>query len=207
VAEMRVVHPGVRIVVLLLLLGLLTLGGIVWFDYLGILDAKSVLAPLYGLLGMQKRSAPLDADDPNLLAKERLTKQADALALRQEDQDRRDAELTRRDKELTQRSEDLKDREAAVEAREKAFNEQVKAFDNRRVNLVQNSKYLTSMPPDKAVGIMKNMDDQDVIDIFRITEQEAARAGEDSPVAFWLSQMDAQKAATLQRKMARKSGG
>ncbi len=204
--EMRVVHPGVRIVVLVLLLVLLVLGGIVWFDYLGIVDAKSVLAPIYGLFGLQTRAA-VAVDDPNLLARERLAKQADALALRLEEQDRREAELARRDRELTQRAEDLKDREQAADAREKAFNEQVKAFENRRVNLVQNSRYLTSMPPKNAVDILMKMEDQDVIDLFRITEQEAARAGEDSPVAYWLSQMPADRAAALERKMARKSGG
>lgn len=204
---MRVVHPGVRIFVLMLLLILLTLGGIVWFDYLGIVNAKTVLAPVYGLLGARRPSAPIDTEDPNLLARERLAKEADALALRHEEQDRRDSELSRRDTELTQRAEDLKDREQAVEAREKAFNEQVKAFENRRVNLVQNSRYLTSMPPKNAVDILTKMEDQDVIDIFRITEQEAARAGEDSPVAFWLSQMPADRAAGLQRKMARRTGG
>ncbi len=206
-AEMRVVHPGVRIFVFVLLLILLVLGGIVWFDYLGIVNAKSVLAPVYGLLGVQRVSGPVAAEDPNLLTRERLAKQADAVALRQDEQDRREADLSRRDRELTQRSEDLKDREQAVEAREKAFNEQVKAFENRRVNLVQNSRYLTSMLPKNAVDILTKMDDQDVIDIFRITEQEAARSGEDSPVAFWLSQMPADRAAALQRKMARRSGG
>jgi flagellar protein FlbB len=204
---MRVVHPGVRIFVLMLLLILLTLGGILWFDYLGIVNAKTVLAPVYGLLGLQRPSAPIDNEDPNLLARERMAKEADALALRQQEQDRRDSALSRKDAELTQRAEDLKDREQAVEAREKAFNEQVKAFENRRVNLVQNSRYLTSMPPKNAVDILTKMEDQDVIDIFRITEQEATRAGEDSPVAFWLSQMPVDRAAALQRKMARRSGG
>jgi flagellar protein FlbB len=206
VAE-RVAHPGARIFVLLLLLILLTLGGVVWFDYLGIIDAKSVMAPLYGMLGLQRRSAALDPDDPNLLARERLAKEAQALTLRQEEQDKRDTQLTLKDKELSQREENLKDREQAAEAREKAFNEQVKAFENRRVNLVQNSRYLTSMPPANAVKILLNMQDQDMIDIFRITEQEATRAGEDSPVAFWISQMPADRAAALQRKMAGKSGG
>ncbi len=205
--EMHVVHPGVRIFVLVLLLVLLTLGGIVWFDYLGIINAKSVLAPVYGLLGVQRVSGPVDTEDPNLLARERLGKEEEAVTLRQEEQDRREADLSRRDKELAQRAEDLKDREQAVEAREKAFNEQVKAFENRRVNLVQNSRYLTSMPPKNAVDILTKMDDQDVIDVFRITEQEAARSGEDSPVAYWLSQMPADRAAALQRKMARRSGG
>ena len=51
------------------------------------------------------------------------------------------------------------------------------------------------------------MEDQDVIDIFRIVEDEAKKAGEESMVAYWLSIMPADRAATLQRKMARNPGG
>jgi flagellar protein FlbB len=203
VTEFGEVNPGVRIIVLLLLVVVLTLGGVVWFDYLGIVDVKSVFAPAYRLFGIPGGAQAVSADDPNLLDRERLAKQADALAIRREDQDKREGDLAKKEKELGQLAEDLKDREQAAEAKEKAFNERVKAFENRRVNLVQNSRYLTSMPPKNAVDILLKMEDQDVIDVFRITEQEAARSGEDSPVAFWISQMPADVGARLQRKMAR----
>jgi flagellar protein FlbB len=203
VTEFGEVNPGVRIVVLMLLVVVLTLGGVVWFDYLGIVDVKSVFAPAYRLLGIPRGDQAVSADDPNLLDRERLAKQADALAIRQEDQEKRERELSNKEKELGQLAEDLKDREQAAEAKEKAFNERVKAFENRRVNLVQNSRYLTGMPPKNAVDILLKMEDQDVIDVFRITEQEAAKTGEDSPVAFWISRMPAEIGARLQRKMAR----
>jgi flagellar protein FlbB len=51
------------------------------------------------------------------------------------------------------------------------------------------------------------MEDQDVIDLFRVTEEQAAEAGEISLVAYWLSLMPAERAAALERKMARKTGG
>jgi flagellar protein FlbB len=203
VTEFGEVNPGVRIVVLLLLVIVLALGGVVWFDYLGIVDVKSLFAPAYRALGLSRGTQRISADDPNLLERERLAKQAEAVAIRQEDQDKRQAELEKKEKELNQLASDLKDREQAAAAREKAFNERVKAFENRRVNLVQNSRYLTSMSPSKAVSILLKMDDQDIIDVLRITEQEAARTGEDSPVAYWISQMPADVAARLERKMAR----
>jgi flagellar protein FlbB len=207
VAEYSDVRPGVRIFILLLLLVVLGLGGVIWFDYLGLLDAKAVLSPLYGLLGMQRRGPAANPDDPNLLDRERLSRQADAVALQQEDLAVRASVLDARDKELAQLAQDLADREASVDSREKAFNERVKAFENRRVNLVQNAKYLVGMPPANARDILVKMEDQDVIDIFRIVEDEARKAGEQSMVAYWLSIMPADRAATLQRKMARKPGG
>lgn len=205
--EFGEVNPAVRIVVLILLIIVLTLGGIVWFDYLGIFEARSFLAPVYRLFGLQKRTEAAAADDPNLLEKERLAKLAESVSIQQEDIDTRTAGLDKRENELTQLAEDLKDREQAAEAREKAFNESVNAFENRRVNLVQNSTYLTSMPPRNAVAILLKMEDQDIIDIFRITDQQAVAAGDDSLVPYWLAQMPADRAAVLQRKMSRTTGG
>jgi len=207
VAEFSEVRPGVRIFILFLLLIVLTLGGIIWFDYLGLVDAKSMISPVYRLLGFEKRSSVASADDPNLLDRERLAKEQDALALRQQDLDTRAASLAQKEKELNQLGQDLNDRDAALTTREKAFNDQVKAFDNRRVNIAQNATYLTSMPPASAVAIMAKMGDQDVIDIFRTVEQQAQKAGVDSVVPLWLSMLSADKAADLQRKMAGKTGG
>ena len=68
-----------------------------------------------------------------------------------------------------------------MEDREKLFNERVKAYDNRRDNVKQNSAYLVGMPPDKAVKILLAMEDQDVIDLMRVTEELAVAAGEDLP--------------------------
>jgi len=207
VAEFTEVRPGVRIFILFLLLIVLTLGGVIWFDYLGLVDAKALLAPVYSLVGLQKRSAVSSADDPNLLDRERLAKQVDALALRQQDLDTRDATLSQKEKQLNQLGQDLNDKEAALTAREKAFNDRVKALDNRDVNLTQNATYLTNMPPANSVAILLKMGDQDIIDLLRIVEQQAKKAGADSVVPLWLSMMPADKAADLQRKMAARAGG
>ena len=206
-AEFTEVRPGVRIFILFLLLIVLTLGGVIWFDYLGLVDAKSMLAPVYSLIGVQKRSMVANADDPNLLDRERLAKQEEALTLRQQDLDARDAALSQKEKQLNQLGADLNDKDAALTAREKAFNDRVKALDNRNVNLTQNATYLTNMPPANSVAILLKMGDQDIIDLLRIVEQQARAAGTDSVVPLWLSMMPADKAADLQRKMAARAGG
>jgi flagellar protein FlbB len=52
------------------------------------------------------------------------------------------------------------------------------------------------------VGIISAMDDQDVIDVLRKTEEIAQAEGTSSIVSYWLSLMDPKRAADLQRKMA-----
>jgi len=207
VAEFSEVSPGVRIFLLALLLVVLALAGIVWFDYLGLIDARRALAPVWRLTGLRQRAAGIPDDDPNLLDKERLAKEQEALVLKAEDLERARRELAAETANLTQIAEQLAEREQAAEAREKAFIERVNTFENRRVNLAQNAGYLVGMPPKDAVARLAAMEDQDVIDIFRITEEEAAKAGETSLVAHWLSMMDPKRAAVLLRKMQRRPGG
>ena len=206
-AEASEVRPGVRIFILLLLLVVLILGGVIWFDYLGIVDVRSAIAPVYRLLGLARNGAVASADDPNLLDKERMAKQLDALLLRTQDLDSREAALNSREKELNQLGAQLNDKEAALNAAQKALSDQQKALDDRRVNLTQNVAYLTSMPPAKAVAIMVNQDDQFLIDTFRIEDAQAAASGADSLVPVWLQLLPAERAATLTRKMAGDTGG
>ncbi len=204
-AEYSGVGAGFRIVILILLVGVLALGGLVWFDYLGILDARRVLAPVFSWFGAKKPA--VEAEDPLLLEKERLAKQIEALAVRAEELSSREQQITSREQELTQKVEQVEEREKAAEEREKVFNDRIQAFENRRVNLKQNATYLVDMPPDKAVKILLDMEDQDVIDLFRIAEQQAAEAGELSMVSYWLSLMPPDRAAALERKMMRRTGG
>ena len=206
-AEFSEVSPGVRIFLLALLLVVLGLAGVVWFDYLGLIDARDALAPVWRLAGLRQRAAGIADDDPNLLDRERMAKEQEALVLRSEDLERNRQALAAETANLSQIAEQLAEREQAVEAREKAFNERVNTFENRRVNLAQNAGYLVGMKPADAVARLAVMEDQDVIDIFRITEEEAAKAGESSLVAYWLSLMDPERAAVLMRKMQRRSGG
>jgi len=198
------VGAGFRIVILLLLVAVLLLGGLVWFDYLGIVDAKGLLAPVFTLIRGER--VVVDADDPLLLEKERMAKQLEALAIRSEELTAWEQELEASRAEIKQMIEQLQERETTIEDREKVFNERLQAFENRRVNLQQNSDYLVGMPPENAVKILLQMEDQDVIDIFRMTEEQAQATGELSLVSYWLSLMPADRAAVLQRKMSRKTG-
>ncbi len=204
-ADYSTVGAGFRILILILLVGVLVLGGLVWFDYLGIINAEQMLLPIFTLIRGEK--VEVDAENPLLLEKERLTKQLEALSIRSEELASAEQKLEASQAEISQMIEQLEEREQSLEDREKVLNERVKAFENRRDNLRQNAEYLVGMPPANAVDILLEMEDQDVIDIFRMTEEQAQATGEISLVAYWLSLMPPERAAVLQRKMSRKTGG
>jgi len=196
-----------RIVLLLFLILALVVGGIVWFDFIGLVDAKSLLGPAYRAIGIPaRRAGGIPADSPSLLEEERMAKRLEALQVRSEELDLRESGVAKKDAEVGQKVQELEQRGKALDDKEKSFNDKVKQYDNRKVNVDQNAQYLTGMPPDKAVEILKSMDDQTVIDILRTVEERAKAAGEASIGSYWLSLMPADRSAAIQRKMTVKPG-
>ena len=195
---------------LILLILILLLGGLVWFDYLGLVNVKELLSPIVmpvttrlGLdFGLPETVE--NVDDMNLLEKERLAKQQEALQLRANELDMREEEITAAESEINQMLESLKEREAAFEEQEKSFNDRLKAYDNRNANLRQAAEYFVGMPPAEAVNMFLEMEDQDVIDILRAHQRISDEQGTASMVSYWLSLMPAERAAALNRKMLKK---
>jgi flagellar protein FlbB len=197
-----------RVIVLLLLIAVLAGGGIVWFDYLNIIDAKSVLAPVYRyipFIGGEGRSQPASAPEELLnLDAERLAVRLEALELRSMEMDTRQRDLDSRYGEIEQMAQELETRQKALEEQEKSLRAQAADAENRERNVEQNARYLNGMPPERAVGIITAMDDQDAIDVLRKTEEIARAEGTNSVVSYWLSLMEPARAAELQRQMARR---
>ena len=196
-----------RFLMLLLLILVLLIGGSLWFDYLGLLNVKEAFAPVAGMVGLSAPEKLENEDDLLLLERERLAKKEEALILNRESLDQDLAELEEMEVEVRQKLEMLEEKEKALAEREKSFNERVKQYENKRANLRQSAEYFNGMPPQKAVDRLLEMEDQDIIDILRTTEQMAQEAGENSIVSYWLSLMPSDRAAQLSRKMLKKPEG
>ncbi|GAB6089859.1 periplasmic-type flagellar collar protein FlbB [Spirochaeta dissipatitropha] len=199
--------PGVKILGLLFLIVVFLIGGSLWFDYLGIIDAGSFYAPVFRLFGLAARGDAIPADDPGLLDNLRLGKEREALDLREQELIQRRQDLSEEQERLQQIEAELSEREAMLEEREKTFNQTLSRYDNRRENLIQNAMDLNNMRPENAVGILRSYDDQLLIDTLRIAEELAREQGEMSLVSVWLSQLPPERAADIQRKMAMRPGG
>ncbi|MCL2209969.1 MAG: flagellar protein FlbB [Treponema sp.] len=195
-----------RSIVLLLLIIILSAGGIVWFDFLNVIDAKSVLAPLYKyipFIGGEGRSQPkADPDEILNLDAERLTIRLQALELRSMEMDLRQQDIDSQYGEIVQMAQELEVRQKALEEWENTLKAYVADAENKDKNIDQLARYLTGMPPQSAVGILNSLDDQLAIDVLRKTEEIAQAEGAASVVSFWFSLMEPVKAAELQRKMA-----
>ena len=196
-----------RIIVLLVLILILAGGGVIWFDYLNVIDAKTVLAPLYKLIHREGRTGgPLGDDELINLNAERLAIRLEALALQELDLDKQKAEIETRQKELDQLAEQLEqDRKILIDM-ENTINQATADADIRNREVEGVSQRLTNMQPERAVNIIMEMSDQNAISVLRKTEELALRDGTGSLVPYWLSLMaatpeGAKRAAELQRKM------
>ena len=195
-----------RAIVLLLLIAILSVGGIVWFDYLNLIDAKTVLAPFYKYVpflpgGGRTQPKMTEGEVLNLDA-ERLAVRLEALELKNMEIDTKKKDLDNKYGEIVQMAQELEERQNALDERENSLNATKKEAENKDRNVEQNARYLTGMPPQNAVGIIAKLDDQDAIDVLRKTEEIARAEGTTSVVAYWFSLMDPVRAAELQRKMA-----
>lgn len=196
-----------KTIVLIMLIIIMALGGLLWFNYLGFIRMNQIFAPVYKLMGKDPQnsttatsSKPVTAD----LDQDRINKQIEALDIRREEYDRREEEILQKEQLNEQIAAELASREKSQEEREKTFNLIVKQYDDKNVNIEQIAANLNSMRPEAAVAILEAMDDQIVIDVLRKVEEIANRAGLMSMGSYWLSKMDPERAAVIQRKMLSK---
>ncbi|MBQ0040150.1 MAG: flagellar protein FlbB [Treponema sp.] len=192
----------------MILIFILVVFGMLWFDYLGVIHAKKTFAPLFKLVGLAPQTS-VTASDPKKLVEadldnDRFAKRLEALDIRAEELAKRESDVQLAEDVNAQVALELEDKEKTLAEREKTFNNLVKKYDDRSVNIEQIVANLNGMPPKNAVAILVAMDDQDVIDVLRKADEVAAASGEASTVAYWLSLMPGERAAEIQRKMANK---
>lgn len=200
-AEYSGVGAGMRILLLLLLVLVLLVGGLLWFDYLGIVDANNLVRPVLRLVGIQRPAALPDAEDPFLLDVERMKAREEAITLRSAELDERERLLATREAEVTQIASTLEEQRSSLEEQEKSINQAQKSYDDKAANLRDISGKLTSMPPADAVSVLAGMDDMEIIDVIRTTDEIAAAGGTTSITSKWLSDLPADRAAAISRKM------
>lgn len=196
-----------KTVVLLLLVVILAIGGMLWFDFLGVIHVKSLFAPVYKLLGLQPQTSQTSTNSKPLFAdldQDRLDKQREALEIFKQELEKREEDTLIAEKKNEQIAQEIENREKSLEEREKTFNNEKKKYDDKEVNIVQIAANLEGMAPNNAVDILQSMDDQLVIDVLRKVEERARANNTSSMVSYWLSLMKPERAATIQRKMASK---
>jgi flagellar protein FlbB len=200
-AEYSTVGAGARIALLLLLVLVLVVGGLVWFDYLGLLKADRVVSPVLRLVGISRPAPVTDAEDPLLLEAERMKAREEAVALRAAELDERESALRQREAEVGAMTASLAEQRQGLEQQQKSISDSRKSYDDRVANLRDLSGKLASMRPEDAVAVLEQMKDVDIIDVIRMTDVIASEEGTLSITSKWLSDLPEQRAAVIGQKM------
>jgi flagellar protein FlbB len=194
-----------RVIVLILLIIVLSVGGIIWFDYLNVIDAKFVLAPIYiriPWIGEPRTQPRIDPDDDINLDTERLTLRLQALEIQSLEIDAKEKGIIAQYGEIEQIVQEIKERQQILDDIENSLKAEGRDAEDVNRNIEQNARNLNNMPPQNAVSIINVMDNQLAIDVIRKTEEIARAEGRRSIVPFWFSLMEPARAAELQRLMA-----
>ena len=195
-------------IVLLILIVIMILAGLLWFDHLGVIEMKKTFAPVYSLLGLAPQTSET-ADKPENAAiadldADRNAKIIEEYEIRSQELDKREADIQVKEAENEQMAQELEDRRVALEESEKTFNNEKKKAEDREVNIRTRAEYLNGMPPQDAVEILLAMDDQDFIDTIRMVDKIADETGSSSMVSYWMTFMPADRVAEIYRKMGAK---
>ena len=196
-----------KIIFLLILIVALIIGGLIWLDFLGILDVKEQMSPITSLFGVKPRTEIAQPFSPLLLDADRLSKERQAISIDRRTLEIASEELDLREAEVRQMESEVSERESSLEERQISLIEAIRQYDNKVANLEQTARYMMGMPPADAVAIMGEYDVKDLVDLLRTSERLSREAGDVSLVAYWLSIMpDRERAAEIQRLMVEKPG-
>ncbi len=120
-------------IAMILLIIVILIIGLFWFDYLGLLDLKSFMSPALRLFGLPVRTGKaLPASTPALLDEERFAKQFEAVELQRQELSEEERKLKERENVLSAREQELNDKDKKIQEQQISLNNQLKEYENRR---------------------------------------------------------------------------
>ncbi len=185
-----------QILILLLLIVIASMGALIAFDYLGLIRLnfmkRSYVDP--------KFTQRVDLTGIDLLDSERLYKVWSSM-------DEWESELKAQVELLSLKDKEVDEKTALLSTETEAFKkEQESRAVAARDNLSREEKFyditvnLLGMPPETAVKSLEKMTDYDVIEILKSADRIAEERNQGSMSSYWLSLMDPEKVAAINRK-------
>ncbi len=192
-----------KIIFLLILIVVIMLGGVYWFDHLGLVDYNKFIGAFEKYMPVFMKKGVEVTDGPALLEEEFLNKREEMLLAKNRELELEKQEIEKKKLELQEIEAKLTEETSRLEEEKKVLSEKLREYDNYNENIKRQAGYFTNMPPAAAVERIAKLEDLLAIDILRQIDAAAEEEGRISMVPFFLSLMDPERAATLQRKMTK----
>jgi len=195
---MRNISNRAKIFYLILLILFIFGFGVLWMDYIGLLDMSSYVEGLRGEPGLVTQA---DDDEPSLMEREEFDKEKQKLLERIEDLDKREALITEREKDLEAQKEKMEETRKGLDLEKKKFTLEKGQYSGYRKNVKILANKMVNMPPKSSVEIMLNWEDPLIIDVLRQIDADAQDAGKASITPFLMKIMSDTKADRASRIM------
>ena len=164
--------------------------GLLWLDYLGLLNISGYVKSRLYISSIKSRRAPTEA-----VLEGELYKREQALLEKERHLKVYEEQLKSMAQELALKEQELRKKEEELDKRIQQLREEEKKRNNREKRLRELAYYFSNMKPDKAVKRLEKLDDQTIIDIFDRMDKDM--------VAYYLMIMDPDRAARIAKKLER----
>jgi len=142
-----------------------------------------------------------DTEFPGEVEKLRFQKWEERLMQREEEIASREAIVDGRFLEVQQKEQEINEIKAGVMAERKKLAMMAQDIEDRNTKVADLANKVGNMPPEKAVEMMVNWRDFDIIDVLRQMDRNAAATGTPSITPFLLTLFTPERRAEIARKM------
>lgn len=184
-----------KAVYLIILIIFVTLVGIFWLDYIGLININKV----YRSFVKTEVPSVLDAadDEPSLIEREEFEKQKEKLFERVEELDRREATILQMEKEIEKEKEKLLEMRKGLNLEKEKIEKDKNLYSGYKRNVTDLAQKIGSMKPEEAIEIILNWEDPLIIDVFRRMDVEAEEAGTQSITSYLITLMPRDRASRI----------
>lgn len=182
---------------LILVIAFLSFAVIYLLDGLGIIRGGDYITML------KDENPPIleDTEFPGEVEKLRFQKWEERLMQREEEIASREAIVDGRFLEVQQKEQEINEIKAGVMAERKKLAMMAQDIEDRNTKVADLANKVGNMPPEKAVEMMVNWRDFDIIDVLRQMDRNAAATGTPSITPFLLTLFTPERRAEIARKM------
>ncbi len=194
----------IKIITFSFLIVVLLTGLIYWLELVNILPTKIVVNYVSGILTPAISSPQVTAqvqNDTLLLDRLRLEQQSGALQRRQETLNELQRSLELREEEVLRGEERIRVKEEELDNLQLSLNLRSERIENKDEGLRYNVQSLLNIPPENAVKILVEYDDQLLVDTLMTADLIATENQSLSLVPLWLSLMEPERASDIQKKI------
>ncbi|MCL1911714.1 MAG: hypothetical protein FWG13_05870 [Leptospirales bacterium] len=191
---MRMRSEKMKIIYLVIMIFFISASGIIWLDYIGLLDISDKFNLFRGKPELVTDAA---GDEPSLIDREKLEKEQQALNSREEGLNKREALLKERENELATEQEKLAEQKKGLEIEQKKLADRKNEHAGYEKNIKVLADKIANMPPEESVKIMTGWDDPVIIDVLRQMDVDAAAAGSSSITSYLITLMPKEKASRV----------